>query len=71
MQKELQPQPRGRPAPGAARRPGLPWEIVAVKKLKIEINFFLKNACNFFNIRDTENLIPFLECSCHAVIENI
>ena len=41
MEKEHQPQPRGRPAPGAARRPGLPYNIFAArKKLKMENKLF-------------------------------
>ena len=34
MQKEHQPQQCGRTVPGVARRSGLPYKILAVKKLE-------------------------------------
>ena len=34
MRKELNPQLCGRPAPGVAHRPGLPYKIFAVKKME-------------------------------------
>ena len=45
MQKELQPQPRGRPVPGVARRPGFLYKILCLKKeLKMVICIFREKA---------------------------
>ena len=40
MGKEHKPQPRGRPAPGVAQRPGLPYKIFAEKKMENGKNNF-------------------------------
>ena len=55
IQKELQPQPRGRPVPGVDRRRSLPYKAE-------NRNFdFWEKCFNFSSNKDTVNLKAFME----------